>query len=144
MLFASTCCAYGNNETHPSDETSPLKPTEPYAQSKVDSENDILKIGLPHCCMRLATFYGPEMRKELAPAIFIDKIYHDKEISIHGSGNQTRTLTYVDDIINGIIVILENEPKYEIINITTEESISVNEMINKISNLLDKEVKVKI
>ena len=143
LLFASTCCSYGNNDTHPSDETSPVKPTEPYAQSKVDSEKDILKIGLPHCCMRLATFYGPEMRKELAPAIFIDKIHNDQIINIHGSGEQTRTLTYVDDIISGIITIMNNEPKYKIINITTEEIISVNDMIDVISNILKKEVKSK-
>ena len=42
---------------------------------KKESEKDILKIGLPHCCMRLATFYGPEMRSALAPAIFIDKAH---------------------------------------------------------------------
>ena len=34
LLFASTCCCYGNNDTHPSDETSPTCPTEPYAKSK--------------------------------------------------------------------------------------------------------------
>ena len=70
LLFASTCCCYGNNDTHPSDETSPTCPTEPYAKSKKESELEILKVGLPHCCMRLATFYGPEMRPALAPAIF--------------------------------------------------------------------------
>jgi len=69
LLFASTCCCYGNNNIHPSDETSPLAPTEPYAKSKQESEIEILKVGLPHCCMRLATFYGPEMRGALAPAV---------------------------------------------------------------------------
>ena len=141
LLFASTCCAYGNNEIHPSDESSIVKPTEPYAQSKVDSETDILKIGLPHCCMRLATFYGPEMRKELAPAIFIDKIFNNEIINIHGSGEQTRTLTYVDDIINGIVVIMNNEPKYDIINITTEETISVNDMIKITGSIINKDFK---
>ena len=129
LLFASTCCCYGNNDTHPTDETSPTCPTEPYAQSKKESEKEISEVGLPHCNMRLATFYGPEMRAALAPAVFIDKAYKNETINIHGSGDQTRTLTYVDDIVNGIVTITATEPKYTIMNVTTEEIISVKEMI---------------
>ena len=117
LLFASTCCCYGNNDTHPTDETSPTCPTEPYAKSKKESELEILKVGLPHCCMRLATFYGPEMRAALAPAVFLDKAHKNETIQIHGSGKQTRTMTYVDDIVSGIVTITESEPKYTIINV---------------------------
>ena len=141
LLFASTCCAYGNNDTHPTDETSPTCPTEPYAKSKKESEKDILKIGLPHCCMRLATFYGPEMRAALAPAVFIDKAHRKETIEIHGSGNQTRTMTYVDDIVNGIITIVESEPKFTIVNVTTEESVSVLDMIKYAKNVTGNDVK---
>ncbi len=129
LLFASTCCCYGNNNVHPSYETSPLAPTEPYAKSKQVSEEEILKEGLPHCSLRFATFYGPEMRGALAPAIFIDKAYKGETIEIHGDGKQTRTLTYVDDIVSGIITIAESKPKYTIVNVTTEDTISVNEMV---------------
>ena len=129
LLFASTCCCYGNNDTHPSDETSPTCPTEPYAQSKKESEKDILEVGLPHCCMRLATFYGPEMRAALAPAVFIDKAFNNDVIEIHGTGEQTRTLTYVDDIVSGIVTLVETQPKYDVVNITTEEIVSVLDMV---------------
>ena len=129
LLFASTCCCYGNNNTHPSDETSPTCPTESYAKSKKESEKDILKIGLPNCCMRLATFYGPEMRPALAPAVFIEKSHKNEVIEIHGTGKQTRTMTYVDDIVSGIITIAESPPKFNIINITTEEIVSVLDMV---------------
>ena len=141
LLFASTCCTYGNNNTHPTDETSPTCPTEPYAKSKKESEKDILKIGLPHCCMRLATFYGPEMRSALAPAIFIDKAHKKENIEIHGTGNQTRTMTYVDDIVSGIIIITESEPKFTIVNVTTEESVSVLDMIQYAENVTGNNVK---
>jgi len=141
LLFASTCCAYGNNDTHPTDETSPTCPTEPYAKSKKESEKDILKIGLPHCCMRLATFYGPEMRAALAPAVFIDKAHRKETIEIHGSGNQTRTMTYVDDIVNGIITIAESDPKFTIVNVTTEEAVSVLDMIKYAKNVTGNDVK---
>ena len=140
LLFASTCCCYGNNNTHPSDETSPIAPTEPYAKSKAESEKDILSTGLPHCCMRLATFYGPNMRSALAPAIFLDKAHKNETIEIHGTGNQTRTITYIDDIVNGIITILDNQPKYTIINITTEEIVSVMDMINNSKNITGNDV----
>jgi len=140
LLFASTCCCYGNNNIHPSDETSPIAPTEPYAKSKAESEKDILSIGLPHCSMRLATFYGPNMRSALAPAIFLDKAHKNETIEIHGTGNQTRTITYIDDIVNGIITILDNQPKYTIINITTEEIVSVMDMINNSKNITGNDV----
>jgi nucleoside-diphosphate-sugar epimerase len=131
MLFASTCCIYGNNECHPSDEESPTFPTEPYAQSKKLSEADVLSDPanpLGHTCLRLATFYGPAMRKELAPAIFITKAYANQPIEIHGKGNQTRTFTYVDDIVSGIVTVAVNPYKYPIINVTNTESISVLEI----------------
>jgi UDP-glucose 4-epimerase len=129
LLFASTCCCYGNNGVHPSDETSPLAPTELYAQSKAMSEADILQVGLPHCVMRLATFYGPEMRGALAPALFLDAAHHKRPIEVHGTGEQTRTMTYIDDITSGIITILEAEPRDTVINVTTEDSVSVNQMV---------------
>jgi nucleoside-diphosphate-sugar epimerase len=140
LLFASTCCCYGNNDTHPTDETSPTCPTEPYAKSKKESELEILKVGLPHCCMRLATFYGPEMRAALAPAVFLDKAHKNETIQIHGSGKQTRTMTYVDDIVSGIVTITESKPKYTIINVTTEEITSVVDMIKHAKNITGNDV----
>src|SRR3989338_5207973 len=129
LLFASTCCAYGNTTEYPSTETSPLCTKEPYALSKIISENDILKSNKSHCCMRFATFFGPDMRQALACGSFMHSIHHETPITLHGSGKQTRTLTYIDDIVSGIITIAATPPKYNIVNITTTESVSVLDMI---------------
>jgi UDP-glucose 4-epimerase len=146
LLFASTCCCYGNNETHPTDEDSPTCPTEPYAKSKKESEYDIFKSvatkGINHCCMRLATFYGPEMRKALAPAVFLDKAHNNETIEIHGDGKQTRTMTYVDDIVNGIVTITESDKKYLVVNITTEETVSVLDMVKYAKEITQNDTKV--
>ena len=146
LLFASTCCCYGNNDTHPTDEDSPTCPTEPYAQSKKESEFDIFKSvatnGMHHCCMRLATFYGPEMRGALAPAVFLDKANNNETIEIHGDGNQTRTMTYVDDIVNGIVTITESDKKYLVVNITTEETVSVLDMVKYAKEITQNDTRV--
>jgi len=142
LLFASTCCIYGNNNIHPSDETSLIAPTELYAKSKAISEKDILEIGLPHICMRLATFYGENMRGALAPAIFIDKSYNNLQIQIHGNGKQTRTLTYVSDIVTGIIKILLSPPIYTIINVTNTEEISVLCMVKVCQDVVNNHAEV--
>jgi UDP-glucose 4-epimerase len=145
ILFASTCCIYGNNNIHPSDEDSMTCPTESYAKSKKISEVDILESrkDLGHTILRLATFYGPEMRKELAPAIFITKSYNRQPIEIHGDGNQTRTMTYVDDIISGVVTVALSEYKYPIINVTTTESVSVLDMVRISQEVTGKKTEVK-
>ena len=147
LLFASTCCIYGNNiesiNSNISDETSSTATEEPYALSKLISEQDILKVGFPNTCMRFATFYGPNMRKELSPAIFLDKCYKGEEILIHGTGNQTRTFTYITDIVDGIITILLSNKYYGIINITNTEQISVLDMIHIVEEITGKKAIIK-
>jgi UDP-glucose 4-epimerase len=132
LLFASTCCCYGNSPHHPADETTPLQPTESYALSKQISEEEILKIGLPHCCMRLATFYGPNMRRALVVGTFMDQIQHEEPIYIDGDGKQTRTYTYVDDVVDGIITIATAPPKYTVVNVTTEDETSVLDVVDQV------------
>jgi len=73
--------------------------------------------------------------------VFLDKAHKNETIEVHGSGKQTRTMTYVDDIVSGIITIAESKPEYTIINITTEEITSVNDMIIHAKNLTGNKVK---
>eukprot|EP00742_Colponemidia_sp_Colp-10_P000046 GILJ01000052.1.p1 GENE.GILJ01000052.1~~GILJ01000052.1.p1 ORF type:complete len:314 (-),score=40.01 GILJ01000052.1:137-1000(-) len=141
LLFASTCCAYGNNPEHPCTESAPLCPTEPYARSKAESEKDVVAAGLPHVILRLATFYGPGMRGALAPAVFIDRAHRGEMIHVHGTGKQTRTYTDVDDIVSGIVTVLESDPMYTVVNISHSETWSVMQLIELAGKVSGKEVR---
>lgn len=140
LLFASTCCAYGNNHCHPSSESSPLCPAEEYAQQKVESEHDVTAAGAPHTSLRLATFYGPGMRPALATAIFLDRARAGKDIVIHGSGIQTRTWTHVDDVVSGIIAVLQADTYVPVVNISTDESNSVLDLARISCQVVGKQV----
>ena len=93
--------------------------------------------------MRLATFYGPEMRAALAPGVFLDKAHNNQTIEIHGDGKQTRTLTYVDDIVSGIVTIAESKPKHTVVNVTTEEIVSVLDMVRIAKEVTGNDVNVE-
>lgn len=140
LHYASTCCAYGNPDTHPVDETTHPKPTEIYAHSKLAGEHIILgyasQFALPYTLLRLATFYGEGMRSALAPFVFLKRAMRNEPITIHGTGEQTRTFTHVSDIVSGLVAVLESGIKNEIINITTEEEVSVNDMARLAKSLV--------
>jgi len=129
LFYTSTCCVYGNQPKHPVDEETLPRPTEIYACSKLAGEYVILgyakTCGLQYNIARIATTYGPGMRPALAVYIFFDRALKNKPIPIHGTGKQTRTLTYIDDIVEGLVAWLKSGVKNEIINITTEEEVSV-------------------
>lgn len=143
LLYASTCCAYGNNGVEMSDEHSPVCPTELYAESKLLGEKIIEESGCDHHLLRLATFYGPMMRKSLATSVFLDKSINDQLIEVHGDGFQTRCYTHVEDIASGIRIIAENTRAPRVINISDDVPYSVNELVNVISKITGKKAKVK-
>ncbi len=132
LFFASTVCAYGNNGVEKSDEESALNPTEIYAESKVKAEKIILSTLDRNTIMRLGTFYGPGMRESLAISRFIRAGFSNEILMIHGDGNQTRCYTHVEDICSGITHLVERG-ETGIFNIAASESISVNELVDIIS-----------
>lgn len=147
LLFASTCCVYGNNNIHgSSNEDSPVNPTELYAKTKLKSEQEVLKscrkMELHHVVLRLATFYGPGMRPALATARFLDAVAKSESIQIHGDGTQTRCFTHVHDIAEGIRVILQTTDFDGIINVADDRECSVNELAKIAVNVSEKELQI--
>jgi len=78
--------------------------------------------------------------------IFVDAILNDKEVIIHGDGKQTRSMAYVDDLIEGTFLVIENEKAVgEVINLGNEKEMSVIDtafLIHKIA-ATGKELKLK-
>jgi nucleoside-diphosphate-sugar epimerase len=137
LLFASTVCAYGNNGYEQSDENAPLAPTEVYASSKATAETLLAHHLDKHCILRLATFYGPNMRLSLATSVFLRALLNDEAIHIHGDGEQTRCYTHVEDVANGILCILESK-QTGVFNIAGEEEVSVLKLIEVLAGIANK------
>ena len=139
LYYGSTCCVYGNQESHPSDENTLPIPTEFYACSKLAGEYVIeayrKMYGLPAVYMRFATTYGPNMREALGVHIFLDQAVNGRDITVHGDGTQTRTMTYIDDLIDGIMILFNSGVENGKYNLTTEEEISAIDMATQIKRI---------
>ena len=129
LLFASTCCVYGNNGASTNTEQTPACPTEVYAQTKLQGEEIVLGTAMAcahkHVVLRLATFYGPGTRAALATSLFMRAAARGSPIEIHGSGEQTRCFTHVHDVAEGIRVVLQAKKFSGIINVTDNREYSV-------------------
>ncbi len=128
LYYSSTCCIYGNQEHHPSTEKSLPNPAEIYACTKLAGENVIQGLhhsfDLQYNFMRFATIYGPRMRPALAPHIFLGQALRGEPITVHGDGEQTRTLTYIDDLIDAIVALYQSDKINDVWNLTTSEMVS--------------------
>jgi nucleoside-diphosphate-sugar epimerase len=143
LIFTSTVCAYGNNGFELQTEQSPLIPTEIYAETKAIAEEKLLQIrDLDVKIVRPATFYGPKMRPSLAISRFITAISEDAPIQVHGSGEQTRCYTHVNDVAKGITCVLREWPNDDVFNIAVQHPLSVLELIKNIQSIIGKTTEV--
>lgn len=65
---------------------------------------------LPTTGLRFFTVYGPWGRPDMSPFLFIDAILHDRPIKVFNNGNMLRDFTYIDDIVEGIVRIVDVIP----------------------------------
>jgi len=142
LIFASTCCVYGNVKKHPSGEESPCNPCDLNGNFKLTSEKIVKEVPRFNI-LRYGTAYGKGMRKALAVRTFIERALENKPLLIHGSGKQTRSLIYIDDLINANIEVLEREIFNETINIAGREELSVLKVADSILRETGSESKLK-
>jgi UDP-glucuronate 4-epimerase len=142
LLFISTMCVYGDVAQHPEYEDTTLpNPSEIYAASKYAAEWVIRGYGvnfrLPYTILRIATVYGPGCRPELGVHVFFRQALKGEPITVHGDGSQVRTLTYIDDVVDGIAAPLAHaaQASGQIFNITGTEPISAADMAKQIKEI---------
>ena len=115
LVYASSSSVYGANRKLPfAVEDSVDHPVSLYAASK--KANELMAhtyshlFGLPTTGLRFFTVYGPWGRPDMARFLFTKKILAGEPIDVFNHGHHTRDLTYVDDIVEGVIRSLDRVP----------------------------------
>jgi len=113
IVFASSSSVYGDNAKIPfSTEDRTDNPVSLYAATKKSCElmaNTYSHLfGLNIIGLRYFTVYGPWGRPDMAPMLFARNILEGKPIKVFNNGNMKRDFTYIDDIVNGTIAVLDN------------------------------------
>jgi UDP-glucuronate 4-epimerase len=114
LSYASS--VYGLNKAQPfktSDHTD--HPISLYAATK--KSNEMMAHTYSHLYnisttgLRFFTVYGPWGRPDMAPMLFADAILNNRAIKVFNHGNMSRDFTYIDDIVDGIIKVIDNPSK---------------------------------
>jgi UDP-glucuronate 4-epimerase len=116
LVYASSSSVYGLNGKVPFSEHDGIAhPVSLYAATKKSNElmaHAYSKLyDLPTTGLRFFTVYGPWGRPDMSPHLFIDAILHNRPIKVFNNGDMWRDFTYIDDIVEGVIRIMEVIPK---------------------------------
>jgi len=161
LVYASSSSVYGLNESIPFRPDQPADhPVSLYAASKKANEmmahvySHLYKI--PTTGLRFFTVYGPWGRPDMALSLFTKAIVENKPIDVFNHGNMERDFTYVGDIVEGVVRVLQHPAKpnpdwdaahpesdsssapYRIYNIGNNAPVKLTEYIEAIENKLGK------
>ncbi len=148
LVYASSSSVYGSNQKVPfSVNDSVDNPISLYAATKKADELmahtyshlfDINTTGL-----RFFTVIGPYGRPDMAPILFASAISKGEEIKVFNFGKMKRDFTYIDDIIEGILLALEKTNGYQIFNLGNNKPVELEYFISCIEKELGKTAKKK-
>ncbi|MGS2717389.1 NAD-dependent epimerase [Eionea flava] len=112
LVYASSSSVYGANESIPfSVKDNVDHPVSLYAATK--KSNELMAhtyshlYGVPTTGLRFFTVYGPWGRPDMSPFLFADAIVNAKPLKVFNYGNHRRDFTYIDDIVNGVVSVLD-------------------------------------
>ena len=164
FAYASSSSVYGLNEQMPFSTSSNVDhPMSLYAATK--KSNELMAhtyshlYNLPTTGLRFFTVYGPWGRPDMALFLFTKAALEDKPINVFNNGNMLRDFTYIDDIVEGVVRVLDNIAKsndkwsgknpdsasssapYKIYNIGNNNPVPLMDFIKAIENALGKKIK---
>jgi len=161
LSYASSSSVYGLNKSQPFKTTDKTdSPISLYAATK--KSNELMAHTYSHLYnlqttgLRFFTVYGPWGRPDMAPMLFADAITNDRAINVFNHGKMSRDFTYIDDIVDGLINVIDNpatpnknwdaknpdiqssSAPYRIYNIGNNEPVSLMGFIETIEKALGK------
>ncbi len=144
VVLASSAAIYGHPESIPISEDHPKEPTSPYGLDKLSTDqyarlyNDLYD--LETVSLRYFNVYGPEQVAgdySGVISVFIDQALSGEDITVHGSGEQTRDFVYIDDIVQANLIAATTDAVGEAYNVGTGESVTIRELAELIQDITD-------
>ena len=133
FVYASSSSLYGDTEDLPMREESVLRPVSPYGVSKAAGEYLAYlyhkNFGVPTVSLRFFTVYGPRQRPDMAFHRFFKAGMEGKKLVVWGDGEQSRDFTFIDDIVQGCRLALENGRAGTVYNIGGGSRRTLNEIL---------------
>ena len=154
FVYASSSSVYGNNAKVPFSESDTVDhPISLYAATKKADEL-IAHVyahlyGLPVTGLRFFTVYGPWGRPDMALFKFCKAILAGEPIEVFNHGRMQRDFTYIDDIVEGVVRVLDRPPSaeegapYRLLNIGNHEPVELMTMIHLLEEKLGKKAKIE-
>ena len=154
IIYASSSSVYADIKNDKFCESSTaLNPKSIYGQSKLINEmyaSELIKsCDLSIVGLRFFSVYGPYGRPDMAYYTFAKAIKEKGVISLNNNGNMYRDMTYIDDIIQGIIGAIqfvlnqENMNKHEIFNLGNDAPIKISQMLHKLEQIIGKKALIE-
>ena len=149
LVYASSSSVYGLNKKIPFETTDNVDhPISLYAATK--KSNELMAhtyshlYGFPTTGLRFFTVYGPWGRPDMALFLFTKAILIGKSIKVFNHGEMERDFTYIDDIVEGVVRVIEtpleirttDEKRYRIYNIGNNKSVKLMDFIEAIEKSL--------
>jgi UDP-glucuronate 4-epimerase len=111
VVWASSSSVYGDAEQYPTSEDVVPRPNNPYGTTKLSCEHlhDTYArvFGLRAVALRYFTVYGPRQRPDMAFARIVAALARDQEFQVYGDGSQSRSFTYVADVVEATVRALD-------------------------------------
>ena len=152
FILASTSEVYGDPLEHPQKESyfgnvNPIGPRSIYDEAKRFIESMTISYHVYHklrvSIVRIFNTYGPRMKIDDGRVLptFIKQAASNKDLTVNGDGTQTRSFCYIDDLVNGIIQLMNSEYSYPI-NIGNDDEVTINEIASTLISILNSESKI--
>jgi UDP-glucuronate 4-epimerase len=149
FIFASSSSVYGENQRVPFSETDlDIQPISPYGATKRSGEllchSYHHLFGMNIACLRIFTAYGPRQRPEMAIHKFTRLIDRGEKIPVYGDGSSRRDYTFIIDLIDGMMSVLQRHKGYEIYNLGESRTTSLMELVHLIEEALGKKANIEM
>jgi UDP-glucuronate 4-epimerase len=149
LVFASSSSVYGANPELPWSEAQNVdRPVSLYAATK--KSNELLAHAYSHLYgihatgLRYFTVYGPWGRPDMSPMLFANAITQGRPIQVFNHGDMERDFTYIDDIVEGTLRVLDRRAPYAIFNIGNHQPVKLLDYIAALERALGKKAKLEM
>ena len=149
LVYASSSSVYGSNPRLPWRETDNVdRPVSFYAATK--KANELMAhvyshlYAIPATGLRYFTVYGPWGRPDMSPFLFANAIMAGKPIAVFNGGDMERDFTYIDDVVEGTLRVLDRPAPYTLYNIGNHTPVKLLDYIATLEHALGRKATLEM